>query len=107
MSQKARWARNAQLAKHAGVSTMTVWRWKQMPAFPSPAVVNGIEYRDLDAFDSWMFGFMARRDAEPTRGQRAAKCLKDAFNETGVSSPPPRQHRPRKASNTAGDEKDD
>jgi transcriptional regulator with XRE-family HTH domain len=76
MSQKIRWARNAQLAKYAGVSAMTVWRWKQMPGFPPAAVVNGIEYRDLDAFDSWMSGFIARRDAEPTRGQRAVKNLR-------------------------------
>ncbi len=76
MSQKIRWARNAQLAKYAGVSAMTVWRWKRMPDFPSAAVVNGIEYRDLDAFDSWMSGFIARRGAEPTRGQRAVKNLR-------------------------------
>ena len=71
MSQK--WARNAQLAEYAGVSAMTVWRWKQMPDFPTAAVVNGIEYRDLDAFDHWM---SARRDAKPTRGQRAVKNLR-------------------------------
>ena len=88
MSQKVRWAPNAQLAKHAGVSTMTVWRWKQMPAFPPPAVVNGIEYRDLDAFDSWMSAFMVRRDAEPTRGQRAAMNLKGGAQQMpGAQSP--------------------
>ena len=76
MSQKICRARNAQLAKYAGVSPMTVWRWKQMPDFPPAAVVNGIEYRDLDAFDSWMSGFIARREAEPTRGQRAVKNLR-------------------------------
>jgi len=73
MSQKVRWARNAQLAKYAGVSAMTVWRWKQMADFPPAAVVKG---RDLDAFDSWMSGFIARREAEPTRGQRAVKNLR-------------------------------
>jgi hypothetical protein len=76
MSQKVRWARNARLAKYAGVSAMTVWRWKRMPDFPPAAVVNGIEYRDLDAFDSWMSGFVARRDAKPTRGQCAVKNLR-------------------------------
>jgi hypothetical protein len=81
MSQEIRWARNAQLAKYAGVSTMTVWRWKQMPDFPPAAVVNGIEYRDLDAFDSWMSGFIARRRAEPTRGQRAVKNLRREAGE--------------------------
>jgi hypothetical protein len=75
MSAKIRWARNAQLARYAGVSVMTVWRWKQLPGFPPAAIVNGIEYRDLVAFDSWMSGFIARRDTEPTRGQRAVKNL--------------------------------
>jgi transcriptional regulator with XRE-family HTH domain len=74
--QKIRWARNAQLAKYAGVSSMTVWRWKKLPDFPKAAVINGIEYRDLDAFDNWMSGFIPRRDAEPTRGQRAVKNLR-------------------------------
>jgi hypothetical protein len=73
--QKIRWARNAQLAKYAGVSSMTVWRWKRLPDFPEAAVINGIEYRDLDAFDNWMSGFIPRRD-EPTRGQRAVKNLR-------------------------------
>jgi hypothetical protein len=76
MSQEIRWARNAQLAKYAGVSTMTLWRWKQMPDFPPAAVLNGIEYRDLDAFDRWMSGFIARRHAEPTHGQRSVKNLR-------------------------------
>ena len=77
-----RWARNKQLAQYANVSTMQVWRWKQMPDFPPPAVVNGTEYNDLDAFDRWMSSFIARRDAEPTRGQRAVKNLR---RETGAA----------------------
>jgi hypothetical protein len=76
MSQEIRWARNAQLAKYAGVSTMTLWRWKQMPDFPPSAVINNTEYNDLDAFDRWMSSFIARRDAEPTRGQRAVMNLR-------------------------------
>jgi len=50
--------------------------------------VNGIEYRDLDAFDSWMSAFMVRRDAEPTRGQRAAMNLKGGAQQMpGAQSP--------------------
>lgn len=86
MSQKIRWARNAQLAKYAGVSTMTVWRWKQMADFPPAAVVNGIEYRDLDAFDNWMSGYIKHRNAEPTRGQRAVKNLRRK-NEAPEATP--------------------
>jgi hypothetical protein len=52
---------------------MTLWRWKQMPDFPPPAVVNGIEYRDVDAFDRWMSGFIAH--ARPTKGKLAVKNL--------------------------------
>lgn len=75
MSQEIRWARNAQLAKYAGVSTMTLWRWKQMPDFPPAAIINNTEYNDLDRFDAWMASYIARRSAEPTRGQRSAKNL--------------------------------
>jgi hypothetical protein len=97
MSHKNRWARNAQLAKYAGVSTMTVWRWKKLPDFPPAAVVNGIEYNDLDAFDTWMAGNMARRDAEPTRGQRAVKNLRrDGVEHIG----PLRSPEPKRADNT-------
>jgi predicted DNA-binding transcriptional regulator AlpA len=84
MSQAIRWARNAQLAKYAGVSAMTVWRWKQMPDFPSAAVIGGTEYNDLDAFDAWMASHVARRNAEPTRGQRAVKNL---LARTNLASP--------------------
>ena len=59
MSQTNRWARNTQLAKHAGVSVMTVWRWKQLPDFPPAAIVGGTEYNDLDVFDAWMASHIA------------------------------------------------
>src|SRR5262249_42606764 len=85
MSEEIRWARNAQLAKYAGVSTMTLWRWKQMPDFPPSAVINNTEYNDLDAFDRWMSSFIARRDAEPTRGQRAV--LTDILQMEASTSP--------------------
>jgi hypothetical protein len=55
---------------------MTVWRWKRMPDFPPAAVLNGIEHNDLEAFDNWMSGFVARRDTKPTRGQRAVRNLR-------------------------------
>ena len=81
MSQTNRWARNTQLAKYAGVSVMTVWRWKQLPDFPPAAIVGGTEYNDLDVFDAWMATHIARRNAEPIRGRRAAKNLRRK-NET-------------------------
>jgi transcriptional regulator with XRE-family HTH domain len=74
--EKIHWARNAQLAKYAGVSSMTIWRWKQIPDFPKAAVINGIEYRNIAEFDNWMSRFIKRRDAELTRGQRAVKNLR-------------------------------
>jgi hypothetical protein len=54
---------------------MTLWRWKQLPDFPPSAVINGIEYNDLAAFDRWMASYIARRDAEPTKGKRSVKNL--------------------------------
>ena len=74
-----RWARNKQLAQYAGVSVMTIWRWKQLPNFPKAAVIGGVEYNDLAKFDDWMASYIARRDAEPTRGQRAVKNLRREF----------------------------
>jgi predicted DNA-binding transcriptional regulator AlpA len=68
----SRWARNKQLAQHAGVSVMQIWRWKQLPDFPKAAVLGGIEYNDVHLFDQWMASHTARRNTEPTRGQRAA-----------------------------------
>ena len=80
------WARNAQLARHANVSVMTVWRWKQQPDFPPAAVVNGIEYNDLDAFDAWMARHIARGDADPTRRSAGGQNLRRAEAEpTGMS----------------------
>jgi hypothetical protein len=38
--------------------------------------LGGTEYNDLDAFDAWMASHVARRNAEPTRGQRAVKNLR-------------------------------
>jgi hypothetical protein len=55
-TEEGRWARNAWLARNLGVSDMTIWRWKKNPTlnFPPAAIVNGIEYRDLNAVDQWM-----------------------------------------------------
>jgi hypothetical protein len=51
-----RWARNAKTARHLNVSGMSLWRWKRDPKlkFPPAAVINGIEYNDLNLVDDWM-----------------------------------------------------
>jgi len=51
-----RWARNGATAKYLNISTMGLWRWKHDPKlnFPAAAVVNDIEYNDLNAVDDWM-----------------------------------------------------
>jgi predicted DNA-binding transcriptional regulator AlpA len=79
MSQTNRWARNTQLAKHAGVSVMTVWRWKQLPDFPPAAIVGGTEYNDLDVFDAWMASHIARPQCRTDT--RTARCKEPAAQE--------------------------
>jgi hypothetical protein len=61
---EGRWARNKQLAAYAGVSLMTLWRWKNDPklGFPPAAVINGIEHNNLDAFDKWMWSRAVHRN---------------------------------------------
>jgi predicted DNA-binding transcriptional regulator AlpA len=51
-----KWLRNSELSRYLGVSAMTIWRWKRDPAlnFPSPSVVNDIEYTNVDHVDKWM-----------------------------------------------------
>jgi hypothetical protein len=51
-----RWTRNSATARYLGVSAMSLWRWKRDPelAFPDPAVINGIEYNNLDLVDKWI-----------------------------------------------------
>ena len=54
--QQPRWTRNAALARYLGVTDMTIWRWKRDPKlnFPQAAVINHIDYTDLNAVDEWM-----------------------------------------------------
>jgi hypothetical protein len=51
-----RWVRNGELAKYLGVSKMYVWRLKHDKShnFPPAAVINDIEFNDLDKVDAWM-----------------------------------------------------
>jgi hypothetical protein len=51
-----RYATNAALARYLGISTMTLWRWKNDPALdvPSAAVINGKERNDLVQWDRWL-----------------------------------------------------
>jgi hypothetical protein len=61
----AQWLRNKPLAARAGVSEMTLWRWKQQDDFPAAAVINGIEYNNVSKFDRWMWKHQA--STEPRR----------------------------------------
>jgi hypothetical protein len=65
LDSKAQWLRNKQLAARAGVSEMTLWRWKQQEDFPPAAVINGIEYNNVPRFDRWMQKHQA--STEPRR----------------------------------------
>lgn len=51
-----RWARNSELAEYLGISKMTLWRFKHNQKFklPPAAVINNIEFNDLDKIDKWM-----------------------------------------------------
>jgi hypothetical protein len=53
-ADRARWVRNKALAAYAGVSVMTIHRWKRLPGFPPAAVICGIEHNNLEQFDNWM-----------------------------------------------------
>jgi transcriptional regulator with XRE-family HTH domain len=68
----ARYLTNKALAEYAGVSAMTLWRWKRNPAlnFPLAALIGEIEHNDRLAFDRWM-------KKRPTR-QLAAENLGEA-----------------------------
>ena len=56
LAERRRWVRNGELAKYLGVSKMTIWRFKHVPGFdfPPAAVINNIEFNDLDRVDAWM-----------------------------------------------------
>ena len=56
LAERRRWVRNGELAKYLGVSKMTIWRFKHVPGFdfPPAAVINNIEFNDLDKVDAWM-----------------------------------------------------
>jgi predicted DNA-binding transcriptional regulator AlpA len=51
-----RWVRNKQLCEFLGTTPMTLWRWQRTPAlsFPQPAVINGIQYTDIQEVERWM-----------------------------------------------------
>jgi predicted DNA-binding transcriptional regulator AlpA len=68
----ARYLTNKDLAAYAGVSQMTLWRWKKNPAlnFPPAALIGDIEHNDVKLFERWM-------QKRPTR-QLAAENLKEA-----------------------------
>ena len=65
-AEGGRWARNAALARYLNVSDMTIWRWKKNRKlnFPAPAVINGIEYNNLDAVDAFMKAHTVVRTVE-------------------------------------------
>lgn len=67
----SRWTRNSATARYLGVSNMCLWRWKRDArlAFPDPAVINGIEYNNLNLVDQWIKARVVSRVA-----REAARC---------------------------------
>ena len=58
---------NSRLPERYGVTRETVWRWKrdQRLNFPKPAaVINDIEYFDLDVLDEYDATTLARHNDE-------------------------------------------
>jgi hypothetical protein len=55
-AEGGRWARNAATARYLRISKMSLHRWKRDPRlnFPPAAVINNIEYNDLNKIDDWM-----------------------------------------------------
>jgi hypothetical protein len=51
---RPRYLTNKDLATYAGVSPMTIWRWKQLKNFPPARLIGDIEYNDARKFDRWM-----------------------------------------------------
>jgi hypothetical protein len=66
LSGGGRWTRNSATARYLGVSNMCLWRWKRDArlAFPDAAVINGVEYNDLDAVDKWIRSRVVSRFAK-------------------------------------------
>jgi predicted DNA-binding transcriptional regulator AlpA len=82
-SLEPRWARGAAVAKHLGITTMTLWRWVRDPRldFPRPSIINDIARYDLNEVDAWMrsrshHGF--RRDAARERAKQRCTKKQDA-----------------------------
>lgn len=46
-------------AAHFGISIMTLWRWRQDPAFPQPLQRGQIVLYDIAAIESWLNGEVA------------------------------------------------
>lgn len=63
-----RWTRNKPTARYLNASDMTLWRWKRDPElnFPPAAVINGVEYNDLNLVDSWIRSRVVNRLVEET-----------------------------------------
>jgi predicted DNA-binding transcriptional regulator AlpA len=70
-----RWLKNKQAAAYVGISTWTLQRWKADPTlrFPRSAIINNVEYNDLNLIDRWM---AARRDGSKTKTRRGAHLTK-------------------------------
>ena len=74
MKELKRLIPNKRLAKRYGVTRETVWRWKQDPDLNFPkaaAVINDIEYFDVDELDEYDQATVARRNAEPCNPETA------------------------------------
>ena len=69
-----RYLRNCALARYIGVSTMSVWRWKRNPDLnvPPAAVINGVEYNDVTAWDAWLRSRAVSRIEHPKQKRERA-----------------------------------
>ena len=47
-------SRPKQTAEHFQVSTMTLWRWRQDPAFPQPLQRGQVVLYDIAAIEAWL-----------------------------------------------------
>lgn len=63
-----RWARNSALCRYLNISAMCLWRWARSETlgFPPAAIINKVEWRDLNQVDDWMRSQVVRRN-EKTR----------------------------------------
>jgi predicted DNA-binding transcriptional regulator AlpA len=74
------WLRDVRVAEYLGVSTMTLWRWDNLPQyaklkFPKPAIINDLKYRNRAELDAWMRALVVGR-VKSSRSDRLKRVRK-------------------------------